>query len=94
MELLEKLESVGSLRLLLLLQVRQRYVTELIKRAWNPEGIMSQDALRKCRNNLSKLGLVKEVMEEGPRPKKFLVITDKGRKVAEKVCEIQDILEE
>ncbi len=52
------------------------------------------DALRKVRRNLAELGLIIEKIEEGPRPKTFLVITEKGRRVAEKVKEILKILEE
>ena len=33
-------------------------------------------------------------MDEGPRPKTFLIITPKGRKVAELIKRIQDVLEE
>ena len=40
------------------------------------------------------MGLIIEQIEEGPRPKTFLVITEKGRRVAEKVKEVLEILEE
>jgi len=39
-------------------------------------------------------GLIIEEIEEGPHPKTFLVITDKERRVAQKIREIQEILEE
>jgi len=93
---LEDLEEYGALRLLLLLSERQRYVTEILRRQTNPEGLMSQDSLRDCRWKLGNagLGLIQEHMEPGPRPKTFLVITEKGRKVAQKIREIQKILEE
>jgi DNA-binding MarR family transcriptional regulator len=51
------------------------------------------DALRKVRFNLSKLGLITEEIKEGPRPKTFLIITPKGRRVTEKIKEILRILE-
>ncbi len=59
-----------------------------------PDGIMSQDSLKKYRRNLADLGLIIEQIEEGPRPKMFLVITKKGRRIAEKIREIMEILEE
>ena len=55
---------------------------------------MSQDALRKCRHNLLDLNLIEEVTEEGPRPRTYLVITDKGRRVVQKIREIKEIIEE
>jgi len=90
------LEQYGALRLLLELDEKQRFITELIRRSTNPEGIMSQDALKNLRWSLSEkgLGLIKEEMEEGPRPRTYLVITDKGRRVAQKIREIQEVLEE
>lgn len=91
---LELLEQTGALRALLLLDERQRYITELRRTSLNPKGIVSQDALMKIRHNLKNLGLAEEVTESGPRPKTFLVITEKGKKVAEKIREIQGILEE
>jgi DNA-binding MarR family transcriptional regulator len=39
------------------------------------------------------LGLIEEHMDEGPRPKTHLVITEKGRKVAELIKRIQTVLE-
>ena len=93
---LEDFEEYGALRLLLLLSEGQRYVTEILRRQTNPSGLMSQDSLRDCRWKLGSagLGLIEEHMEEGPRPKTFLIITEKGRHVAKKIREIQEILEE
>jgi len=76
-----------------LLQERPRYVTEFLRSGLNPEGIVSQDALRKCRQNLRQLGLIVEETETGPRPKTFLRLTPKGQRVAEKIREILEILE-
>ena len=94
MNQLELIEQTGALRALLLISEKQRFVTELRKTSVNPTGIMSQDALRKVRLNLSELGLIIEEIEEGPRPKTFLVITEKGRRVAQKVAEMLEILDE
>ncbi|MHA1956779.1 MAG: hypothetical protein ACW968_07610 [Candidatus Thorarchaeota archaeon] len=89
---LEFLEQTGALRTLLLVSQRRRYITELRRTSVNPEGVASQDSLKKIRYNLHELGLVTEEMEEGIRPKTFLVITEKGKLVAQKISEIQEIL--
>ena len=94
MNQLELIEQTVALRALLLISEKQLFVTELRKTYVNPTGIMSQDALRKVRMNLSELGLIIEEIEEGPRPKTFLVITEKGKRIARKVAEILEILEE
>ena len=94
MQYLDLLEQTGALRVLLLLNEKQRYITELRKSSVNPEGIMSQDSLWKCRRNLTELKLIIEEIEDGPRPKTFLVITEKGRRVAEKIAQILEILHE
>ena len=59
-----------------------------------PEGLVSLSSLNICRQNLGDLGLIEEIMEEGARPRTYLIITDKGRCVAQKIREIQEILEE
>jgi len=92
--MIELLEQTGSTRTLLLLSERQHYVSELVRSTINPDGVASLDSLKKVRRNLAELGLIIEQIEEGPRPKTFLVITEKGRRVAEKVKEILEILEE
>jgi DNA-binding PadR family transcriptional regulator len=73
---------------------KDRYITELRKSGVNPEGVVSLSSLNTCRQNLGNLGLIEEIMEEGARPRTYLVITDKGRRVAQKIREIQEILEE
>ncbi len=94
MTALEKLEYPGAMQLLLALVERQRYVTEVLRKRSNPNGFISQTSLDKCRVHLEELGLIKEEMEESARPRTYLVITDKGRRVAQKIREIQEILEE
>ena len=88
------LEKTASLRALLLLNERQRYITELQRTSINPDGIASLESVKRLRRNLSELGLIVEEIEDGPRPKTFLVITEKGRRVAEKIAQILEILEE
>ena len=91
---LELLEQIGALRTLLSTLEKPRYITELHRTSVNPQGVASLDALRKVRLNLAELGLIIEEIEEGPRPKTFLVITEKGKRVAEKIREVLAILEE
>jgi DNA-binding MarR family transcriptional regulator len=94
LEKIGRMEQTGLLRTLILLSEKKRYITELKKTGLNPEGVGSLETLSKVRMSLSQLGLAIEELEEGHRPKTFLVITEKGRRVAEKVKEIQEILEE
>lgn len=94
MEELELLEQNGALRALILILEKPRYITELRRSGVNPEGIVSLTSLNKVRENLGQLGLITEEMEEGPRPRTYLVITQKGKRVAEKLREIQEILED
>lgn len=90
---IEFLEQTGALRALLLIGERPRFITELKSSSINPVGIVSLDALKIVRRNLADLGLIREEMEEGARPKTYLVITEKGKLVASKIKEIQEILE-
>ena len=94
MTALEKLEYPGAMQLLLALVERKRYVTEILRKRSVPNGFISQTSLGKCRLHLKELGLMKEEMEESARPRIYLVITDKGRHVAQKIREIQKILDE
>jgi len=94
MKRLELLEQTGILQSLILLLEKQRYITELRRTSVNPVGIASQDALTRIRQNLTQLGLITEEIEEGLRPRTFLVITDKGRRVAQKLKDIQEVLDE
>ncbi len=89
---LELLEQTGALRTLVKVYERPRFITELVRSSINPEGIASLDSIMKVREKLGELGLIREEMEEGARPKTFLVITEKGKKVAERLREIQEIL--
>jgi DNA-binding PadR family transcriptional regulator len=90
----EQIEQTGTIGTLLALLERNRYITELIRSTINPSGVASEASLKKVRYNLQELGLVTEEIEEGPRPKTYLVITEKGKRVAQKLSEILQILEE
>jgi len=89
---IELLEQTGFLRLLLLLEKRKYYVTELKKSEINPTGIGSLETVSKIRDSLKALGLIEEYSEERPPFKTFLIITDKGRIVVQKIHEIQQVL--
>ncbi len=91
--MLELLEQTGVLRVLLSVSEKPRYITELVRSSINEGGIASLESIKKTRKSLAELGLIIEKIEEGPRPKTFLVITEKGRRVAEKIAEILQILE-
>ena len=92
--MLELLEQTGMLRVLLRVSEKPRYVTELVRSSINENGIASLESIRRIRIGLTRLQLITEEIEEGPRPKTFLVITEKGRRVAEKIAQILEILEE
>lgn len=96
MKKLEGIEHEGALQLLLTLATakEKQYVTSVIRRQHNPDGFITQSKLDECRRTFRELGLITEQLDEGPRPKKFLIITEKGRRVAEKIREILEILEE
>lgn len=97
MEPITKLDEIpGALQLFLALYDEPKYITLVLKRSSNPEGFISQTALYEATRELGEkgLGLIREETEEGSRPKTFLVITEKGKRVAQKLTEIQEILEE
>jgi hypothetical protein len=52
-----------------------------------PEGLAIFDSLNKCLRSLGDSGFIEKVMQEGPRSKTFVVITDKWRRAAQKVRE-------
>ena len=91
---LELIEQTGLLRALVLLSEKKRFVTELKRSAFNPRGIGSQSTVTKVREILSRLELATEQIEEGPRPRTFLVITEKGRLAAAKIKELVEIVED
>jgi len=94
LEELHLMEQNGALRILVRISEKDRYITELRKSGVNPEGVVSLSSLNICRQNLGDLGLIEEIIEEGAHPRTYLVITDKGRRVAQKIREIQEVLEE
>jgi hypothetical protein len=90
---LKKLEQNGALRLLVLIAERDRFITELLKSSVNPSGIISLDSLRKCRLKLGELGLITEKMETDARRKTYLSITEDGKRVADLVLRILEIID-
>lgn len=93
MRQLTLLEQTGILRLLLLLDQREHHIAELKRTSVNPKGIGSQTAVDNCRRKLAELELAKEWTEEVTPFKTLLIITEKGRLVAQKIREIEAILE-
>jgi hypothetical protein len=94
---LEKIDPRGALRLLYVLanqEKNQNYVSNFLRGQDKSDGFISQSSLKDCRRDFSEMNLLNEQVDEGPRPKTFLIITPKGRRVAEKVKEILDILSE
>ena len=90
---IELLEQTGILRLLLLVEEKNRHIGEIIRDSQNTEGIGSQATVTHCRRKLSELELINEETENVTPFKTFLIITEKGRLVAQKIREIAAILE-
>jgi DNA-binding MarR family transcriptional regulator len=90
---IDLLEQTGILRLLLLVEEKNRHIGEIIRDSQNTEGIASQTTITHCRRKLSELDLITEETDTVTPFRTFLIITDKGRLVAEKIREIEAILE-
>ena len=91
--MLESLEQTGAIKMLVTLLEKDRFITELIKSTFNPEGVASQQAMNKARQVLLRLQLIEEYGKE-ERPRLYLRLTDKGRTVAEHLKAIQDLLDQ
>lgn len=92
---LGELERTGALRLLLTFLEKDYHVSDLIRRTTDGTGVASQPALEKTRTALTKLGLTEEyekLYELSGKTRLYLRLTAKGRRVAEYVKTIADIL--
>lgn len=91
---LRKLEQVGALQLLAELAnlETESYVTKLIRRGNKKDGIASDRALLKARENLKELGLLVENVQETLPFRTVMHLTKKGHLVAEKILEILDVI--
>jgi len=89
--MIESLEQTGAILMILALEERPRFITELIKSAFNPEGVASQQGMNKARKILLRLELIEEIKDE-IRPRLYLSLTEKGKAVAEHLKAIQDLL--
>ncbi|MCD6484091.1 MAG: transcriptional regulator [Candidatus Odinarchaeota archaeon] len=87
--MLERLERIGTLRVLLVLLKKQECNIITLKRSLK----ISQTGLYSAINTLIELGLVESKMSTFPR-EKLLKLTEKGRKVAEYAEKIKEVLEE
>lgn len=52
----------------------------------------SNETMRSAVEVLLELGLIQQKIEKGPPPRRLTFLTEKGRKVAEKLEEIEQIL--
>lgn len=57
------------------------------------EGMKQPKSSQGIQSKSPWISIIREEMEEGARPKTFLVITEKGKRMTEKLMVIQDILE-
>lgn len=79
--------------MLVTLSEKDRFITELIKSTFNPEGVASQQAMNKARQILLGLQLIEEYEKE-EESRLYLTLTERGRAVAEHLMAIQDLLEQ
>lgn len=93
MKTIIKIEQTGLFRLLLLLDEKPRFISELKKDSFNPKGIGSLATVYACRDKAVNLGLITVTTEDVPPFRTYFTITKRGQKVVEKIREIQEILE-
>ena len=90
------LTQTAAARILVRLLDGRKYGSELLKGP-KSNGVAWPDAFRNARKLLRDMGLVEQEEEphsKTPRAKKYLELTDKGRKVAEHLEAIQDLLDQ
>ncbi|MCD6562463.1 MAG: helix-turn-helix transcriptional regulator [Thermoproteales archaeon] len=87
---MEKLEQTGALRILLVLYRNKNPMTisELLD-----ANVVKQFALYNALKKLKEIELIEENREDKWPFRRIFRLTDKGRLVAEKLLEIEDILE-
>jgi len=91
---LEWLQQAATTRVLIRLLDGPRYISELIRGVRYPEGIASQQSIAAARILLKLMGLIEEYDgEETPRPRLYLRLTEKGRKVAELLRSIEEVIQ-
>lgn len=86
LENLRNLEKAGVLRLVLLLSAKEMSIIELRK-------FLGQYALYSAIETLKKLGLIEDTREEIFPRRRLLKLTQKGRKIALLIKQINEILE-
>ena len=88
---LKSLEQTGALEILYLLLKKGRVrITETLEFLRKNE--IGQTAMYNAIKTLKENGLIEDVVEGFPRSR-YLMLTDVGRQIAEKVSEIKDILD-
>lgn len=94
---LDELERTGALKLLQVLLTADYHVSDLIRRTTDGSGVASQPALEKTRRVLGNLGLIEEYekfVELTRKTRHYLRLTPKGRRIAQHVKAIAEILAE
>ncbi|MGQ4834536.1 MAG: winged helix-turn-helix transcriptional regulator [Candidatus Asgardarchaeia archaeon] len=88
---LKTLEQTGALEILIfLLKNKRSRITETLE--FLRENNIGQTAMYNALKVLKKAGLIEDTVEGFPRTR-YLSLTEKGTRIAEKILEIQKILE-
>jgi len=88
---LKTLEQTGALEILVfLLKNKRSRITETLE--FLRENRIGQTAMYNALKVLKREGLIEDTVEGFPKTR-YLTLTEKGRKVAEKILEIKEILE-
>ena len=85
----EKLEKTGAIQVLsaLYLSNEPKMMMELKNKVK-----CSNETMRSAVELLLEMGLVQQTLEKGPPPRRLISLTEKGKKVAEKLEEIEEEL--
>jgi hypothetical protein len=86
-------DDPGVARLLLAVAQTRRLISDLLRSQSNPFGFASQESLDECSRGLIKLGLIREESETGSRALRWLVVTVRGMRVAEKLRKTRALAE-
>ncbi|MHA1506711.1 MAG: hypothetical protein ACTSR0_05990 [Candidatus Asgardarchaeia archaeon] len=88
---LKYLEQRGILRSLLIIAEKDRVKTTELLNELRKFGI-GQDAMYSSIKNLEKLGLIRREVRDYPMTR-YIIITEKGKKVAEELKRLEKMLE-
>jgi len=82
--LIERIGVAGIKVLLILFKSGKMYIREIIREAG-----VGYTSIYRALHDMSELKLIDEEISEG---KRFIMLTEKGKKVAEKLLEIEELL--